>query len=145
MAIIQMNELPYDAYTSLIDIFGTDTIKQLRIDFKSNCVDLAKVIKSTFNRQGYLAEIITFKNGNAFDGGIRVKDNIYTHHAIVLMGEWIIDLLHSNDIIKTKDYIIELQRYNPKLRIDYIMSTGWYTNDGYPCRPSIDDLINYKY
>lgn len=145
--IIQMNELPYDAFSSLIDIFGADTLNQLRIAFKGNCVGLAETIKNTFNAQGYLAEIITFKNGNAFlDGGIRINsDHIYTHHTIVLMGEWIIDLLHSNNIIKTKDYIIELQKYNPKLRIDYTLSTGWYTDDGYLYRPNIDDLINYKY
>lgn len=147
MDMIMMHELPYDVYSSLIDIFGVDTINQLRIAFKDNCVGLAEVIKNMLNKQWYLAEIITFKNDNAFlDGEIRIdSDHIYTHHAIVLMGEWIIDLLHSDNIIKTKDYIIELQRYNPKLRIDYTLSTGWYTDDGYSYEPSLDDLINYKY
>ena len=147
MDMIMMNELPYDAYSSLIDIFGFDTINQLRVAFKDNCVGLAEVIKNIFNSQGYLAEIITLKNGNAFlDGGIRIdSDHIYTYHVIVLMGEWVIDLLHTDNIVKTKDYLIELQKNNPKLRIDYTLSTCWYTDDGYPYRPSIDDLINYKY
>lgn len=141
-----MNELPYDAYSSLIEIFGVDTINQLRVDFKSNCFGLAKFIKNTFNTQGYLAELITFKNGHLLlDDCIRIKENSYTHHTIVLMGEWVIDLLHSNNTIKTKDYIIELQKDNPKLRIDYTLSTGWYTDEGYLYKPSIDDLINYKY
>jgi hypothetical protein len=149
MKILQMKELPYDAYSSLVEIFGGETIQQLRKDFKDNCLGLAREIKNTFNSQDYLAEVITFKNGNAFsDGGIRVtsnQDTVYTHHAIVLMGEWTIDLLHSDNIIKTKDYIVELQKYNPKLRIDYTLSTGWYTQDGYPYKPSLEDLKKYKY
>lgn len=144
--VAMLMEIPYGEYASLSDIFGSDAINQLRKDFKNNCTSLAEAIKYTFNRQEYLAEIITFKNGNAYsDGGITVNGNNYTHHTIVLMGEWIIDLLHSDNIIKTKDYVIELKRHNPKLRIDYTMSTGWYTNEGYLYRPSLDDLINYKY
>ena len=147
MDLVQMNELPYDAYSDLVCIFGADTLRQLREEFKDNCVGLAEVVKDILNAGDFLAEIITFKNGNAFlDGGITINlDNNYTHHAVVLMGEWVIDILHTDKIIKTRDYIIELQKYNPKLRIDYTLSTGWYTDDGYPYMPSIDDLINYKY
>lgn len=147
MDLVWMNELPYDAYSDLVCIFGADTLRQLREEFKGNCVGLAEVVKDILNAGDFLAEIITFKNGNAFlDGGITINlVHNYTHHAVVLMGEWVIDILHTDKIIKTKDYIIELQKYNPKLRIDYMLSTGWYTDDGYPYMPSIDDLINYKY
>ena len=149
--VIQMNELPYDAYSDLVCIFGADTLRQLREEFKDYSVGLAEVVKDILNANGILAEIITFKNGNAFlDGGIKINlDYNYTHpathHAVVLMGEWVIDILHTDKIIKTRDYINVLQKYNPKLRIDYLLSTGWYTDDGYPYMPSIDDLINYKY
>lgn len=143
--VIQMNELPYDAYSDLVCIFGADTLRKLREEFKDNCIGLAEVVKYILNANGFLAEIITFKNGNAFlDGGIKINLDIQTHHAVVLMGEWVIDILHTDKIIKTRDYITELQKYNPKLRIDYMLSTGWYTDDGYPYMPSID-LINYKY
>lgn len=144
--LVLMNELPYDAYSDLVCIFGADTLRRLREEFKDNCVGLAEVVKDILNAGNFLAEIITFKNGNAFlDGGIKILDHTYTHHTVVLMGEWVIDILHTDKIIKTRDYIIELQKYNPKLRIDYTLSTGWYTDDGYLYRPSIDDLINYKY
>ena len=145
--VIQMKELPYDAYSDLVCIFGADTLRQLREKFKDNCIGLAEVVKNIMNANDILAEIITFKNGNAFLGGDITIDlhHNYTHHAVVLMGEWVIDILHTDKIIKTRDYIIELQKYNPKLRIDYTLSTGWYTDDGYPYMPSIDDLINYKY
>ena len=145
--VIQMNELPYDAYSDLVCIFGADTLRQLREEFKDYSVGLAEVVKDILNANGILAEIITFKNGNAFlDGGITINlVHNYTHHAVVLMGEWVIDILHTDKIIKTRDYINVLQKYNPKLLIDYLLSTGWYTDDGYPYMPSIDDLINYKY
>jgi hypothetical protein len=142
-----MNEIPYDAYSDLVCIFGADTLSQLREEFKDNCVGLAQTVKMIMNTNGFLAEIITFKNGNAFlDGGITINlDHTYTHHAVVLMGDWVIDVLHTDKIIKTKDYIIELQKHNPKLRIDYTLSTGWYTDNGYPYKPNINDLINYRY
>lgn len=145
-AIVQVNEVPYDAFTDLVAIFGTDTLNKLREKFNKNCVGLAEYIKGIMNASGILAEVITFKNGNAFlDGGIKIKDCIQTHHAVVLMGDWVIDILNTNKIIKTRDYIIELQKDNPKLRIDYTLSTCWYTDDGYPYSPSINDLINYRY
>lgn len=40
---------------------------------------------------------------------------------------------------------LELQKNNPKLRIDYLMSTCWYTNDGFPYKPSMQDLLEYTY
>lgn len=144
--MIMMNELPYDACNSIYDIFLSDDIKMFREKYVNNCYGVAEVIKDSLNKSGYLAEIITFKNGNAFlDGGIKVSNHTYTHHTIVLMGEWIIDVLHTDDIVKTKDYILELQKLNPKLRIDYTMSTCWYTNDGFPYKPSIQNLLEYKY
>ena len=79
------------------------------------------------------------------DGGIEVYGRTYTHHTVVLMGEWVIDVLHTSEIIKTKDYILELHKNNPELRIDYTMSTCWYTDEGFPYKPTIDYLLEYKY
>ena len=141
-----MNEIPYDGYNSLIEIFGEDTIKEFRKNYKGKCYEVAEIIKTSLNSNGFIAEIITLKNGNAFlDGCINVSDNVYTHHTVVLMGEWIIDVLHTDNIVKTKDYILELQEDNPKLRIDYTLSTCWYTKEGLPYKPTIQDLINYQY
>ena len=140
-----MTELPFGAYRNLIDIFGKETLSKFRVEYNNNCEGLANAIKDIMNANGYMAEIITFKNGNAFlDGGIKVSGKIYTHHAIVLMGEWIIDALHIDDVIKTKDYIENLQKDNDKLRIDYTLSTGWYDENGMPYQATIDDLKNYK-
>lgn len=143
--IITMNEIPYGACESINDIFMADDIKMFREKYANNCYGVAEVIKDSLNKCGFLAEIITFKNENSFlEGGIKLSNHVYTHHTIVLMGEWIIDVLHTDDIVKTKDYILELQKLNSKLRIDYTMSTCWYTNDGLSYEPSIQDLLEYK-
>lgn len=144
--MIMMKELPYDAYGSLNEIFGDEQIKLFREKFDNKCFEVADIIKGIMNQNGIIAEIITLKNGNAFlDGGIKVSDRTYTHHTVVLMGEWVIDVLHTDDIIKTKDYIIEMQENNPKLRIDYTMTTCWYTDEGVAYKPTIQNLLDYKY
>lgn len=148
---VTMNELPYDAYDSLEVIFSAkgepgskSFIQQIRTDYKIDCFGAAQFLKSLFNAKGFLAEIITFKNGNAF-AGINVYGNVCTHHTVVLMGEWVIDILHSDKIIKTKNFIVELQKHNPNLRLDATMSTGWYSDAGFPYMPSLEDLIQYQY
>ena len=144
--MLMMKELPYDAYGSLNEIFGDERIKLFREKFDNNCFEVADIIKGIMNQNGIIAEIITFKNGNSFmDGGIEVHGRTYTHHTVVLMGEWVIDVLHTSEIIKTKDYILELHKNNPELRIDYTMSTCWYTDEGFPYKPTIDYLLEYKY
>ncbi len=144
---MQVVELPKTQFKNLSEIFtDKDIVPKLQKEFSDNCVGLAQALKTFFNKNGVLAEVMTFKNGNAFtDDGINVYGNIYTHHAVVLMGEWVIDALHTDSIIPTKEYIENLKKNNPKLRIDYTLSTCWYTDEGYPYKPSIEDLENYRY
>lgn len=143
-----MRGLPYDTFESVEAIFskaeGKAAVQKLRKDFKHNSFGVAELIKEAFNANGIISKVITFKNGKASDRGINVSGHISTWHTVVLTGEWVIDILHSDELIKTKDYIAELQRHNPKLRIDYKMSTDWHTEDGFLYRPSLDDLITYK-
>lgn len=142
---VWLKELPFDAYESVTSIFGEEHTSKMREDFNNNCYGLADTIKRVMDDNQILAEIITFKNGNVFvDEGIKVYNNVYTHHTVVLMGEWVIDLLHTDEIIKTKDYILKLKENNPKLRIDYTLSTCWYTADGFPYKPSLQNLLDYK-
>ena len=145
--IVMFNEISYDAYKDLNEMFGDkNIISNVRKNYKGNCVDAAWFIKKSLNQNRILAEVITFKNGNAFlDGGICVFGNRYSHHSVVLLGDGIIDILHTDKILQTKEYIEELEKNNPKLHIYHILSTGWYTDDGYLYRPSINDLKCYEY
>ena len=141
-----MKEVPYDAYKNINEIFLEKDIKKIREDYKKNCVGAAEVIKYIMNSNDIVAEIICLKNEHSIvDAPIKVFGNEYTHHAFVLMGEWVIDILHTDEIIKTKDYILNLQKDNPKLRIDWTLSTCWYSDEGYPYRPTLQELIDYKY
>ncbi len=145
---MQMNELAADSFKDLREIFqnSPDILDTIRAEYKDDCVGAAQYIKNILNQNGFIAEIITLKNGNAFlDGGIKVSGKVYTHHAIVLLGEAVIDVLNTDNIITTKQYLEDLSKDNPKLRIDYTLSTGWYTAEGYPYNPTIEDLINYRY
>lgn len=143
--MVIMSEIPHDAHKDLIAIFGEDTIKELRREYKNNCLGLAEKIKYIFNYDGILAEILVFKSGHTFNYNLKVNGEIYTHHAVVLMGDWVIDLLHTTEIIKTKDYIMKLKKDNPELRLDKVLTTGWYNEQGYAIPVTLDYLIKYKY
>ena len=142
--LVYVKEIPYDAYKDMNEVIGKDSIKELRKTYHNNCYELALALKCIFNRNNILAEVITFKNGSAFNG-INVNGNTYTHHTVVLLGDSLIDLLHSDKFILTADYITKLKEDNSQLRIDYTLSTGWYDKDGYKYNPTLQDLIKYKY
>ena len=143
--IIYMKEINFSTYKDVYDIFGEKIVKEFRKK-QGGCLDVAWGLKDIFNKNGILAEIVTFKNGNAFlDGGIKVYDKVYMFHSVVLLGDGIVDILHTDAIVPTKVYIEELEEVNPKLRLDYTLSTCWYDDEGYPIKPSLDYLKNYKY
>lgn len=139
-------ELPFDTKHDLTKMFDPPIeVDTLCKEFPNDCFGLALKLREIFIQAGVLAEYVTLKNGNAFsDGGILVNNKRYTHHTVVLMGEWVIDLLNSTKGLSTKKYIEKLERDNPKLRIDYTMSTYWYDNDGFPIQLTLEDLKNYK-
>lgn len=145
--IVQMFELAWDSFKDIKDMFRRqpDIIESIRRDYINDCYGAAEEVKKILNQNGYLAEIITFKNGSAFLNGIKVYGEVHTHHSIVLLGECLIDILYSDKILKTKEYIQELKKENPYLRIDYLLSTGWYDNEGYLYRPTLEELMEYRY
>lgn len=116
-------------------------LDRIRACYLGNCLDAAIVMKDILNKNGVRAEILTFRNGN--DWGIRVFNNTYTFHCVTFLGDTIIDVLHSDNIFKTKDYVEMLLRDNSKLRVDISLSTGWQTNDSGVIIPSVKDLL-YK-
>ena len=142
--VVYLKEIPYGAYKDMNEVLGSNLIKKLRKTYHNNCHGLALVLKYMFNNNNILAEVITFKNGSAFNG-INVNGNTYTHHTVVLFGDSLIDLLHSDDFILTAEYINKLQEDNSQLRIDYALSSGWYGKDGYKYNPTLQELIEYKY
>lgn len=141
---VYFKEIPYDAYKDMNEVLDNNLIKKIRKAYHNNCYELALALKDMFNNNNILAEVITFKNGSAFNG-ININGNTQTHHTVVLLGDSLIDLLHSDDFILTADYITKLKEDNSKLRIDYTLSTGWYDKDGYKYNPTLQELIEYKY
>lgn len=143
---ISLEELPYDSYDSLEDIFPQDFIDYARKQYQGNSGALVGELKKLFNEQGYLAEILTFQNGTYVeDGMLNVFGYECCHYSVLLMGEWVIDLLNSDEIVKTRDFILKLMHQNPKLKITPSLTTGWYAPDGKFFQPNIQYLLNYKY
>ena len=147
MMTVAMNELTLDSFKDLNEMFSNhpDFIPRVRDEYKDDCIDAAWAIKDILNENNILAEIMTLKNGNAFlDGGIKVFNNTYTHHSVVLLGEVLIDVLHTDKILSTRKYLKTLMKNNPKLRIEHALSTYWYNSDGFTCKLDIQELLKYK-
>ena len=146
-SIALLKEIAYDSYRDVYEIFRNDRsiVEGFRRRY-GECLSIAEELKGIFNANGILAEIVTFKNGNAFlDVGIKVYDKVYMFHCVLLLGDDIIDILHTDAIVPTKEYIEMLEKDNSKLRIDYSISTNWYNKAGYPIKLDLDYLKNYKY
>lgn len=150
MLDVEFNEYLYsdgDTVNTVLDC----NLNRIRNDFKNNCFGLAETLVAVLIESTILATIITFKNGSAFSpDGLTVKNeidnclDIYTHHSVVLLGEGVIDLLHSDRIIKTSEYIEMLESLNNDIVIDTEMSGSWYNEFGVPVIVTIDYLRDYK-
>lgn len=120
------------------ELLSVQDVFELRRNFDGDCFNLATYLYHSLNSAGILASFITFKNGNPFlDGGIHVwsdltkRNEVYTHHSVVLLGDCVMDLLHTDRLIKTTEYVKKLKADNPKLRVDQTTSGIWYTAAGH--------------
>lgn len=123
-------------------------IEQLRKDFANDCYGLAQLLTMIFMNSGVLASVVTFKNGHSLN--LKVKDlyndriNTYPYHSVIMLGNCVIDLLHSDKYISTTKYVKELKKLNPELRLDLYMTEQWYDLSGLPMMLNIDILENYR-
>lgn len=123
-------------------------IEQLRKEFESNCFGLAQELSMEFMKSGVLASVITFKNGHSLN--VKVKNyhtgkiNTYAFHSVIMLGNCVIDLLNSDRYISTNEYVKEMKKLNPELRLDKFMTEQWYDVNGMPMILDIDILENYK-
>jgi len=145
-------EISWDSYKDVNDLFSKDTVDKVREHFKENCTGAANLLRDILDENNILASTITFKNGHAFvDEPLKVFGHKYTHHSLTLVGNGIIDILHSDKIFQTKEYIEMLEKDNPKLRIDSDLSMGWFTQEGdngfegWLYMPTLQELKDYKY
>ena len=149
MNILTMNkvkELNCAHYKNVYELLNKNIIAGIRKECEGNSLIAAKIVSKIFRDNGFLAEVLTFKNGGSLKkSGVLINDTLKPYHAVVLMGEWAIDILESDEIIKTKDYIERLKLSNHELRVDYILSSGWYRDNGIPYMPTLDDLCEYRF
>lgn len=137
--------------TTAQELLGEETVDALRRDFEGNYYMLAQILCDRLTEMGYSVSLLTFRNGNVTeDGGVRVWSQfhrtyrIYTHHSIVLFGDVVLDLQHSNKLFKTADYVSVLYELNPKLRVDQTMSGAWYDVHGEASPVTVARLTSAK-
>lgn len=122
-------------------------VEKLKQLYKDDCYGLASELVAGFMDSGVLAAVVTFKNGHSLDISINDYYNnevkTYAFHSVVMLGNCLIDLLHSDRYISTSRYIKELKNLNPDLRLDTIMTEQWYDYDGQLVDLSIDILEVY--
>lgn len=123
-------------------------IDELKKEFRNDCYGLANELTMGFMASGVLAATITFKNGHELN--LKVKDHYtneiktYAFHSVIMLGNCVIDLLHSDRYISTGRYIKEMKKLNPELRLDKFMTEQWYGDNGQPIMLDINALENYK-
>ena len=116
-----MKEYKYVDGAKVLDLVPgsvVDSVKDL------NCYEAACEVANWLSAHGVRCSIVTFKNGTVTaDGCIQVWNDYtkeyehHTHQSIALLGDSVIDVLHSASLIKTSDYIRGLGENNMKLTI----------------------------
>ncbi|GEM_PF-5222179 len=150
MEVVEIQDLaPDDNLMNLSGWFEPEVLRKLRKEYENNCFGLAEAIvrsgMGTEDGKMILASVITFKNGHTLN--LKMKDRngtvrTFSHHSVVLLGEYIMDVLHQDKLFKTKDYIDMLKKDNPELRLDTMMSF-WYTDDGWQYVPTLEEIYQY--
>lgn len=137
--VAQLYEMSPDAYESVQDIFGAEEVDKLRSVFGEHpkgSLYAANYMRKILNANGILAELLTFRGV----GEIKVYDRRVYFHTVLLLGECLIDILNSDDIILTRAYITKLESDNSNIHIDNFMSSGWWNENGYHNVPTLKEL-----
>lgn len=147
-AIVHMNEYLFDEGDMIKNVLSED-LNVLRETYSGNCIGLAHYVKSVCQANRVLSSVITFKNRNCFLEPLRVTNELtntecgYTHHSVVLLGDCIMDILHTDRLISTREYVKHLRELNPNVEVNLALSDGWYNSDGYSIPVDLDYLENY--
>lgn len=147
MISINIYEYTYEKGDKIADILNPDVIPLMRREYNDKCFALGGLLKEALFGSGILATVITFKNGNAFNPeGLKVWDYLsgvyrtYTHHSVIYLGSCIMDVLHTDDLIATDEYIKQLKENNTNLRLMKSMTGCWYTDAGYETNITLPKL-----
>ena len=142
--VVYMNEYKFAEGDKATEIYSQHDIDSLRRQFDGNCYNLAFALAKQLHDHGIIASLVTFRNGTK--NGITVWSDLdncyktYGFHAVVLLGDCIMDLSHTDRLISTSEYVERLKGNNSKLRIDQSMTGVWYTGDGYECPVTLESL-----
>lgn len=144
----EMMEFSFEDGDKLTEIFPADEIKDYRKAYSGNCYDLACELQSRLFASGIISSVLTFKNGNAFNpDGFVVKDelsgvyNTYTYHSVVMLGDCVIDMFHSDNLLSTSKYVKDLLELNDKLKVSQPMSGIWWDKNGLEFQMSVEYLV----
>lgn len=116
-----MKEYKYVDGAKVLDLVPgsiVDDIKDL------NCYEAACEIAKWLTGHGVRCSVVTYKNGTvSADGSLKVWNEYtqeyenHTHQSVVLLGDSLIDVFHSDKLLKTPDYIRGPGDNNAKLTI----------------------------
>lgn len=145
-----MMEYHFTEGDTVTNIIKDEFVDPIRIEFDGNCTGCAaSLADELISDQSVICSCVTFKNGSAFaDTGVVVRDElagedkIYTHHTVLLFGECIMDILHSDRLVATAEYVKSLQEKNPKLLVDDTMTGSWINTSGWPIKITLERLLS---
>lgn len=134
----------------ITEIIKDEFVDTYRTEFADDCAGCAaSIAEELLCDHHVLCSCVTFKSGSSFtDSGVVVRDElhdtdrVYTHHTVLLLGACIMDVLHSNRLIKTTEYVKALLEKNPKLCIDAEMTGSWVNNEGWPVNITVERLLS---
>lgn len=148
--IVTLWEFMFEEGDMLTEVLNAEDIKYIRSKYEGNSLGCAENIVRYLKSMGILAAVAFLENDNCFLNSITIKnefdDKYYQRpfHAVVFLGSCIMDVLNTDRLIASSEYIQQLERFNPKLRLETAYVSEFPNSDGYMIPLTLDFIKNYK-
>jgi hypothetical protein len=146
-----LDVIHYTGSESLIDFFSEENIIDMRSRFGGRSVDLAVELAYLLRNNSNLAiSPIIITTPDSFATPLKINDDINGvtvscgYHAVLMLGECVIDPLYSDTLVPTNDYFKRVCADNPSA---YIVSgeSFWYFDNGSPMPVDLHYLMTHKF
>lgn len=139
-----MNEYVFKRDTTMADFLPWYEVDRLRDRYSADSYACACDIWRMLSGRNIQCTVVVF----SAVGGIGVRDynnSCYwfcQQHAVVLLGKYIIDILHSDRLMPTSEYVKNLDNVNSGLYVVEGASGSWYDSEGWKVKVTVNKLIS---
>lgn len=139
-----LTEYTYEDFTKVEEVFPNGSFRDVKWNCKTKSYALAKDAVRVLRLHGVMASVVTFKNDDGFSlwSELDRKHKNYTTHAVVLLGDFVLDIDNCGVVIRTEVYFSDLMARHPDLHIVESKTDNWWNAGGKTTKITLERLIS---